>query len=106
MNSDFYKSILSGEFDDSLDSMAEAIRDRRNMLSRMSFYTWEPGMKAQLQNLSPKYMIGAYVTVVSRKRERIVVDIDPDFMAGNYRAVKRFGSGKGVTVTPSMLKEI
>lgn len=98
--------IIAGVHDDNLDNLIDAARNRQKALAQASFYTWKPGDKATLQNLRPKYMIGAPVTVVGKRKTRISVDIDADWIAAHPQARQRFGSGKSVGVTPDMLKAV
>lgn len=98
--------IILGTHDDTLDDLIDAARKRQKALAQASFYTWKFGDEATLQNLSPKYMVGAPCTVRSKRKTRIEVDIDADWMAAHPQARSRFGSGKGIAVTASMLKAV
>ncbi len=98
--------IIAGVHDDNLDNLIDAARNRQKALAQASFYTWKPGDKATLQNLSPKYMIGAPVTVTGKRKTRITVDVDPDWMTAHPQASGRFGSGRHINVTADMLKAV
>lgn len=97
---DLLVEIVSGTYDDNLEAIVATIRDRQKSLSRVTFHTLQKGDKVTLKNLRPKYMVGAPATIVKKNRERIVVDVDDDFLARNPRCRFR----KGVTVTADMIE--
>lgn len=66
---------------------------------------WNPGDKAVLQDLSPKYMVGAPVTIKHKIRTRYKVAVDPAWMANHPQAQKRFGQAQNMIVYPNMLRK-
>jgi len=95
-----FLALSSGEYDDVLDDIIAAVKDRRDVIARASFFTWKPGDKATLVNLSPKYLIGAPVTVQSRKNTRIEVRIDFDWLTAHPEVTRFRGP---ITAKPNML---
>lgn len=79
-------SILSGDLDDDLDAIAESLVDRRKLVARSSFHVIKVGQQATLQNLSPKYLVGAPVTVVEKRQSRLVVRLPEDWLRAHPRA--------------------
>lgn len=97
---DIVTEILGGRVDADLAKIAHAVKQRRSIATRRTFQNAGPGAKATLQNLSPKYMVGAPVTIVSQNRTRIVVNIDDTWLAANPQATRWAGN---ITVTHDML---
>lgn len=67
-------SIINGEYDDGLDRIVEAVRSRRQELSRkrsqLNALTIDVGARVRLQGLSPKYLNGLEGTVVQAPQHR------------------------------------
>lgn len=95
-------AILTGQVDDHLEAIVDAVKDRRAIQARVKFHTVKAGDRGVLRNLRPKYLIGAPVTVVDRKQTRIGVRIDPDWLES--RGHRDFKYRGVVTVTPDMLE--
>lgn len=96
---DVLNAIRLGDFDDNLDALDDAITDRQHRHSRVTFATAKIGGTGTLKDLRPKYLIGAPVTVVGRAQTRLIVRIDPQWLAIH-------GTGKyqgDVKVTPAMI---
>lgn len=95
---DVVTAIFTGTLDADLDTLIDAVKNRREALSRQKFLTIPIGARGRLINLRPQYLIGAPVTVTGRKKSRLMVEIDADFPTGRY--------GKQVTVSPDMIEVV
>ena len=95
-------AILDGTFDDHLDDIRGALKERQTIKARTSFFTFKTGDKATLTNLRPKYLVGAPVTVVSKKQTRIAVVIDAEWLSRHPEC--RFRGE--ITAKPDMLNPV
>ena len=88
---DLYETIMEhvhqGSFDDErLHKLAERVKDRQWKL----YQQVQIGDRIRvIGNMAPKYIVGATGTVVAKFKEKIEVDIEPEFIKG-----RRF-EGKG-----------
>jgi hypothetical protein len=70
-------AIITGEFDNELDLIAQSIKTRRDMLSAKLKSSLSIGDKVKFNDqTNPAYMRGMVATVVNIKRERVVVRMD------------------------------
>jgi hypothetical protein len=97
-------TIVAGAWDDDLDYLSQAIRDRKAIQSKTKFYELAPGDRVRLQNLRPQYLVGATATVVDRKQTKLTVTIDRDWLDMHPKAK---GKWSGIiSANPSMLERI
>lgn len=68
-------AILDGNFDDELDSVIEAVRQRRADLARRTFITLKVGDRVRLIG-GQQYLQGATGTVTQKKQKNVVIDLD------------------------------
>ena len=91
--------ILHGTLDDDLDNLTLAIRERKDTISRRSFYTINVGDKVNFISGRPKYLIGQTATVVAKKQKNLSIEFD------DKQAVRKYGYGP-VTCPPSMVEKV
>jgi len=74
-HNDFVVPVLSGDMDEYLDVMMNAIQLRKK---DMSPKVWEfrVGDRVRMVNTNPKYLNGAMATVKKINRTKIVIDLD------------------------------
>jgi hypothetical protein len=72
--------IISGVHDSELDSIREAVHERRkltqNETAAKNLIEIIVGDKIVLKDISPKYMIGAIATVTGKRRTKLEVKLD------------------------------
>jgi hypothetical protein len=98
---DLLAGIIDGDHDEALDSIAEAVRERRKAVrdreGRLNALTLKPGVRVTLKGLSPQYLNGAIVEVVKVNTSRVVVtSIDG---VTSLRAAGRIRSGSTVPLS-------
>lgn len=84
---DFVAGIVKGDFDDSLSMIRNAVAQREQVLSP----TPVVGGRGRLKNCRPLYLNGAPFTIKKFNPKRIVVNIDPDWLAAHPRATRWHG---------------
>ena len=88
------KEIVAGRFDDDLDVISKAVKDRRAALNSVKMYSFRAGDVVKFNSLTrPKYLAGTEATVVKVNQKRIVVKINEDF---KYKA-RKYGYGEFTT---------
>lgn len=92
-------AIISGQADDNLNGIASAVVERKKALGAVTLHTIKPGHKVRLTGLRPRYMEGALATVVERRRTRVLVNLDPEWVRTHPNSRYR---GQ-VSVTPTMI---
>jgi len=94
------EQIINGDLDGELDSIKEALRQRRKLKSSqktaMAMITINVGDIVVLKNLTPKYVNGERAKVVKKNRTKFQVKLD--------KPVGRFGTL--VTVPASCLDRV
>jgi hypothetical protein len=80
--------ILSGKYDNDLNTIAEAVRQRetltRKAAAAVTMASIEPGDTVVLKDISPKYLIGAKAKVIRKRQTRLECELLKDH--GRYRA--------------------
>jgi hypothetical protein len=70
-------AIICGELDNELDLIARGIQTRREMLNAQLKNSLNVGDKVRFKdNTKPTYMRGMVATIISIKRERVVVKME------------------------------
>jgi len=90
-------AIVSGELDDSFDTIREAMKQRKDSKSAILKSTLKIGDHVKFVNGSPKYLIGLEAVVRNKKQKRIGIEFVDKVAAG------RFGHGI-VNASPSMIE--
>ncbi len=84
--------ILDGKCDDTLTSLNDAIRMRREVLRTKALGNLKAGDRVRLaENISPKYLANVEATVKSKVRTSLVVDLDHQL--GRYHKSIRVNAG-------------
>jgi hypothetical protein len=80
-------AIRSGEYDEALDEITQAVAARKQRL------TPEPivGGRGRLKNGRPLYLNGAPFTIVKINPKRVVLRIDEDWLDAHPQAKTRWG---------------
>jgi len=93
--------IISGVHDSELDSIREAVNQRRKLTksahAAVTMTTISIGDKIVLKEISPKYMIGETATVTGKRRTKLEVKLDSP--------VGRFGGGT-IVVPASCVEKV
>jgi hypothetical protein len=98
------QEILNGDFDDSLQVIGEAIKERRAIKARMKFFELQIGDRVMLaDSVRPKYLVGAPATVSRKKQKRIEITIDREWI-DHHPEARRFAGFIGCT--PNMVEII
>lgn len=88
-------AIITGEFDNELDLIAQSIKTRKGMLQLAFKSTLKVGDKVKFNDQTkPTYMRGMLATIVKVNRERVMVKMD-----------KPTGRFTGTITTPVSLLE-
>lgn len=74
--SDIIKGIDAGDFDADLSYLTEYIRGRRDYLAQQQASELAPGDTVRLDDIRPKYLIGATATVVRVRQKKVVCTLD------------------------------
>jgi hypothetical protein len=71
-------AIVNGEFDDDLEGIKNACRQREKVQGDINLMTLKPGTKVRLRGLSPQYLNGQTGVVAAgpRRGKRIRVNLD------------------------------
>jgi uncharacterized protein YkvS len=70
----FIIPLMMGEFDNHLDRMANAVKNRQQM-NAPTVYDFKVGDRVKMKNANPKYLNGAEGRVVKINRTKVVVDL-------------------------------
>lgn len=82
--------ILGGNADGELDEIIEAVRQRRQVLARRAAKQFAEGDRVVVvDNVSPKYLIGATGVVVNQRSDK-TVNVRLDQQHGRYKGVIGF----------------
>ena len=94
--------IISGVYDSELNSIQEAIRQRRKLTksahAAVTMTELKIGDKIVLKEISPKYMIGMAATVTGKRRTKLEVTLDI--------ACGRFGTTTPIVVPASCVEKV
>lgn len=94
--------IISGVYDSELDSIREAVAQRRKLTksahAAVKMTTISIGDKIVLKEISPKYMIGMAATVTGKRRTKLEVTLDI--------ACGRFGKNTPIVVPASCVEKV
>jgi len=98
---DLIEPIMSGALDDHLDDLVETINRRRTTIGQQRFAELEEGTRVQVKlppNGRPRYLDGAYATVMEKRLTKVTVQFDDDIddPYGKW-------AGKRCIMPPSML---
>ena len=90
------KAIRTGEYDQFLGDIEDAIEVRRQELSNDLYFNLQIGDGVVLHNVSPKYLSGRHGTVVGKENLKLKVDMGR--MIGRYQQV--------ITLDPSQVRKL
>lgn len=94
-------AIVRGEGDSNLDGIEAALKDRRSIATRTTFFSLKAGDKVRIrEQVRPKYLVGCEATIVRRNKSRLVIRFinPPNGEFGKF-------SGE-VTVQPDMIEAV
>ena len=92
------EAIHNGEFDNDLSYLADVIKERRNYQAQTELRTLVAGDTIVLDDIRPKYLIGAKATVVRINRTKVVAT----FNAPNGK----FAAGTEVTIPAACVTKV
>lgn len=102
---EIYTAILSGDADDGLDRIVQAVSERRKALASTTFHELHPHDVVQvvMGNARPRYLDGAFATVIEKRITKITVKF-PDEMPHSMDPYKKY-RGKKFIFPPSLLRK-
>ena len=86
--------IMSGKFDNDLDSITKAVSVRQGIIVK----SLSVGSRVRLTNVSPKYLDGVTGVITAKVGDKISVEIDSWCDTGRY--------SRKMTAKPSMLRPV
>ncbi len=96
--SDIIKEIISGGFDKEIESIFLALKERKRSLSQIMALSLNIGDRVKFnKETRPKYLQGLEVTIVDKKRTKLVIELD--------NPVGRFQGGR-ITTPASLLEKV
>lgn len=72
---DFQIALMIGKFDEHLDYIISATRERKTDLAPKA-YDFKIGDRVRMNNANPKYLNGALATIKKINRTKVVIDLD------------------------------
>jgi hypothetical protein len=78
-------AIVNGEFDDDLEGIQNACRQRQKVQGDINLMTLKPGTKVRLRGLSPKYLNGQTGVVSTKPRRGKRISVTLDNPVGRFR---------------------
>lgn len=89
MSNAIIDTIIGGGHDDSLDSLSDAIKQRRQIVAARTASSLRSGDTVAFSDLiRPKYLVGLTATVVKVNRQSVVVNCPDDASYGRFRNAK------------------
>lgn len=74
---DVIAAVLDGKFDDNLDKLNSAIKERKEIKGRATFYSLTPGDKVRfVASVKPQYLAGCVGTLRALRNKKVTVDLD------------------------------
>lgn len=86
---DLINRIMDGSHDDELDSIVQAVRDRKASLARVGIASINPGATITLsRTIRPAYLRGLKATVKKVNGASVVIDIDANPAYGRFSGAR------------------
>lgn len=92
------RAIIDGKFDEDLERLTRAIKQRRESLVAAFYAELEVGDRIRLVHVKPKYLAGSTGIVTGFSGDRVIIDLDSAITSGR----KRWSTG--IRVYPSSLE--
>lgn len=97
------KAILSGDADENIDSVVQALSSRKRTLAARLFDELEEGDRVRVRQgtIKPVYLQGALATVMNKRTTKITIQFDDDINDpyGKW-------AGNRCICSPSMLEKV
>lgn len=82
--------IFTGEYDAELDDIVDAVRQRREILSRAKLFDMSIGDAVVFNNKTkPRYLQGLHGKIVDKNRKTVVVDLNERYTSSQGRTWHR-----------------
>lgn len=81
---DVYDAISTGEVDDHIDEIFDALHARRKAVAAQRALSFKNGDRVRLVNIKPKYLAGLEGVITGKVNSRFVVQLDDPASAGRY----------------------
>lgn len=74
---DVLNAVLTGDFDENLDGLVQAVKDRKEAKNRVMFYSLKPGDKVRFcRQTRPRYLACQTGTLKELRNKKVTVDLD------------------------------